>query len=550
MSSLPARFILGLAKEAVPKIFELPSPSYQPKILDFLQRPSKFKSLVVFRGGGKTTTVNKIEVPIVEIIHNKEPFVQIFSEDEDKAISFLKDMKTMLLNIMKLGYFGMRIPKDPITKKTNKWKTKDLSIEIWDSMSSSWKYCYVSAHGILEDTRGSSEDFERPSLIIFDDVESTTGYYAIGNANNRKKLRKKINSDIIPSLTATGRVFFIGTILHEDSYLNRTLLSDRWDSLSIPLITLSGKSSWKSKHPMTRAEANMLEKEYTKRTGKEVEIEAIEEIRARFFEAGEHHNFYNEYMNKAMAEEKKLFREDMFRYFERVIYSDDYYYIPFKNAKDEKEILIRKPTGVLLEDGTTIPFSSLVTMATNDFGSFSSTSDDTCIILCGYDKKGFIYVLDILAGKWTPFEKSCYAIQIQREYKPLKYGAETGGMQNDLHYILDVAMKETRTHFNLEPVSHGGRSKNKRIARLHPLYKIGKILHNRSLGATLSLEAELLSFNEDMEGKKDNYIDALAQQLDLTLDEEYEELDYDDEDDFVEDSEDDFVEDDGLWHDD
>ena len=86
---------LKTAKHIAPRIFTNKSPICHIDILNFLSKTAKYKALCMFRGGGKTTTVNKIDM-FSSLLYDHEPYTQIFSATEKKAIKFLKEVKLVI----------------------------------------------------------------------------------------------------------------------------------------------------------------------------------------------------------------------------------------------------------------------------------------------------------------------------------------------------------------------------------------------------------------------------------------------------------------------
>lgn len=512
------------AKHIAPAIFENKTPKFHPELLEFLAGGEKYKAVCMFRGGGKTTNVNKIGM-FSYIFYDHERYIQIFSATQDKAIKFLGDVKSMLVSAMKKGY---DIQKGAI------WRDDAIEVII------DGKYkCYVEVFGAGQDPRGGSYEFARPTLQIFDDIESKSGTYAIRSKENRRKLAEWFWGDCVPSLGPTGRIIFIGTILHEDSLLN-TILKDnkKWHTKIIPIVR-DGKSAWEDRFPLTREKAREKEKEHFAKTGKIVEIESIEEIKSSWAKKGQLKLFYQEYLCMAQSEETKLFKEQYFKYFSHVEYDEkEFEYIDVSNALEAKRILIPKPKNIVLEDGSKIPIARTVRYATKDQASTKiaktkKENDQSVIITCAYDENNNMYILDISAGSWTPFDK---AVNIFRTFKTFLYsrlGIESGGMQNDFFYTIDEFQKKMNENIPVEPITHGGIPKNIRISNLEILFLAGKIFMNRSDPNTSKLEAQLLAFDIEVEGTYDDIIDTLAYQYFFIQGRTFEKDDYQEDEDSV-----------------
>lgn len=514
---------IRVAKHIAPAIFTNKTPRFHIDILEFLNNPGKFKVLCIFRGGGKTTNINKIDM-FSKIFFEHEPFIQIFSATKEKAQAFLSDIKEMVLSAMKCGYD---------IQKGSVWDQKHIELVIGEKNSEGKRVeykVYIQAIGAGQDPRGGTKNFGRPTLQIFDDIESNQGQYAIARKENRKKLERWFTGECLPSLDPIyGKVIFIGTILHEDSILNN-ILRDKdngYQKLIIPLVTADGQSAWADRHPLTKEEARAKEKEIQDKTGKIIEIESIEDIKARYEKDGLLKTFCQEYLCQAQSEESRLFKEHYFKYYSHIEYSDKIRYLHFENALEHKKMAIREPKSIVLMDGSKIDIENTIRYATMDLAT-AKGKDKTVIITVAIDSQNNMYVLPIRAGHWTPFKKSVEVISGYKEFRPLRFGIEKAGMQNDFFYTIDVAQKEMKTRVPIEEMSHGGINKNIRIAKLEPYFITGKFFFCKDDPLTSLLESQLLAFDIDIEGV-DDFIDTLAYILHFIKGRTFEEEDEDED---------------------
>lgn len=498
---------LRTAKKAAPAIFQNKSPKLHQTLLAFLDDPAKFRAAAIFRGAGKTTVVTKIDT-LASILYDHEAYHQIFSSNSRKAKKFLKDVKTMILNAIQAG-FDIQIKKfrgkTRAEDKTLVWNDTEIEVVVDGKY-----FCYVEALGAGEDPRGGSFNFMRPTRQTFDDIESKKGQYAITSKSNREKIEEWFEGDCIPALCPLeGRVFFVGTILHEDSLLSKILKDDEWKTLVVPIINDNGKSAWPDRFPLTDEDARAKERWYLINKKKKVKIRSIEQIKRGLFKKGMHNLFYQEYLCKAQSEEKKLFKNSLFKYFSHVEYSEELEELNIKDALQKKKVYVRKPLNIVKKDGTKINIAHTTRYATMDLAT-EKGKDKTVIITVAYDSQKNWYVVDISAGDWSPFDKSVYAIKAYKEFTPLKFGIEKASMQNDYFYTIAEAQEANKVKIPVQELSHGGISKNIRIGNLHPLFMTGKIYFNEADPLTAVLEAQLGAFDPEVEGSSDDLIDTLA----------------------------------------
>jgi predicted phage terminase large subunit-like protein len=508
---------LKTAKHIAPAMFENKTPKVHIRLLEFLEVVAKFKAISMARGMGKTTVLNKIDM-FSSLFYKHEKYTQIFSTNEKKATKFLHEVKNMVLNAIKLGYD---------IQKGDFWSSTQMEIIVDGEHK-----CYLEVFGAGQDPRGGSYEFSRPTHQIFDDVESTSGQFGIRTKANREKLADWFWADCVPSLDPiNGRLTIIGTILHEDSLLNNLLQDDRFTTLVMPIIE-DGKSSWADRFPLTNDEAKQKALEMLKATGKQTDIESIESIKKSYKKKGQLTLFYQEYLCQAQSEEARLFKQDNFKYFSKVQYDTKCKYFKSQNAQEQKTIQVRIPKYIILEDGKKIEIDNMIKYSTMDLASTGKGKNDKSVIItCGYDNKNNMYVLDISAGHWTPFDKNINAMRVYKEFTPLKFGIEKAGMQNDYFYTIDTIQKEQGIKIPVAPLSHGGINKNIRISNLQPLFMANKIYFNESDPNTSLLEAQFLSFNIDIEGTHDDLIDTLAYQHHFIKGRTFEDDDYEEDDD-------------------
>ena len=474
LRTLPPIQQLKTAKFIAPNIFVNKTPRFHIELLTFLNRPSLLKAFAVFRGAGKSTLLNKVHI-LNRVIYDNEPFIMIASENEKKAKSFLRDIKR---NFMRAMENGLDIQKGEV------WNDNHIELICEGKLST------IVVLGAGQDPRGYVSDNQRPTLLILDDVENREN---MKTKAQREKIGDWILQDALPALDPKGECFFIGTIMHEDSELNRAIKSDEWDSIVFSILNDDGSSRWPDRFPLESTDPN---------------VRTINGIREMLYARGKHNAFYQEYLCIAQSEEKKLFKREQFQYFKHIEWSDKTRSFTFKDALNTDTVTIRTPEYIVLDDGEKIAISACNIYATMDLAS--TGSDRTAIIITAVDSQRRVFIVDIIAGHFNPYEKTKAVLVAQMEWQPLKFGIEKGGMQNEFFYTIDVAIKEYGVNVNVHELTHGGRSKNIRIATLHPLFMTNKIFFNKAHKLTVQVEAELSAFDEEMEGVHDDLIDALA----------------------------------------
>ena len=492
---------LKFAKHLAPKIFEDKTPKIHFEILDFVLNHD-FSAVAVFRGAGKSTLLNKI-LTTCKVFFETEPYTMIISSDKEKAESFLRDIKEMIISANTAGY---AIAKGRI------WTNNQIEVIVGNTGDE--KRFFITAMGAGQDPRGFTYNYQRPTLIICDDIESKLGQYAIANVKNRQKLREWFYADLLPALhPKDGKMILIGTILHEDSLLNNIITAKdkgKWQTLLIPIIN-DGKPAWKSRFD----EAH------------------IEQIKANLKAQGLENEFYQEYMCHAIAPEKQLFRREYLRYFDGLEYSEQAIKLAVNDSLNERELSINKALYIRFKDEK-IALKDCAIYSTMDLASYNG-HDRTAIITFAIDGKNRIFVLDCSLGHWSPFEKALKATEIYLRFNPVRFGMEKAGAQNDMFYTMAEFSAKTGVRIPIEALRHHSHAKNVRIANLHPYFVSGRIYLNCFMSGLAQLEAELLGFDPDVESKHDDAIDALAYMQEFIANRDFSVDDDDDDDDYFED---------------
>lgn len=164
------------------------------------------------RGEAKSTIVSQLFNLWCIVTHQKN-YVLIVMDSIDQAYPMLEAIKAEL-------EFNPRILCDfpESSGKGRIWKMQSI----------------VTANGIKVQAAGSGKKVRglrhgpyRPDLVILDDIENDE---QVSNPEQRDKLHRWLTKTIMPLGEAGGKIdfVFIGTILHYDSVLNRTLSNPLW----------------------------------------------------------------------------------------------------------------------------------------------------------------------------------------------------------------------------------------------------------------------------------------------------------------------------------
>lgn len=437
-----ARFLLAdhMTDRLSGKIIE--PPEFHGEVMDLYMRENRM-GIAAPRGHAKTTLTSFFYVMYC-LLYQVKRNVVIISATEDLATRFLRRLKGEFeTNARLIWLFG--------EQKTGKWSERELHLA---------NGCIVYAKGRGGQIRGLIEGSSRPDLIVLDDLEDEE---LVRSEMRRMDLEAWFNGDVLPTLEPkVGQLIYIGTILHQDSLLNRVLdktLYPEFETRRYAAIKEDGELLWPGR--FDKGELQSIKESYIAR--------------------GKLANFYMEYMNDPMPSEAATFKQSYFQFFED---------LPW--------------------DATTELFVDL------GGGSVKKTADDSAFVVLATGPQGELYVQDYVSkrmGTDTDLMVDTI-IALTHEHSCRKVYIEKTVASNMLVASLDRSMKKKGAHINIEYVSPGRGSadrrgnmsdgKYQRIAAMEAAFKLGRIKMRKWM---TKLVDQLLTFPR---GKHDDVIDALS----------------------------------------
>src|SRR5574343_471647 len=159
---------------------------------------------------------------------------------------------------------------------------------------------------------------------------------------------------------------------------------------------------------------------------------------------------------------------------------------------------------------------AVVTMMVDPAVGETAESDELAVTVCGWwPRYADAAVLDHYHGRITPVAQADKLIGMYKKWKDFGckpiVGVEKGGYQAALIHFTVERQRQAQTYFYVEPISHGGQRKVRRIEALQPYYANHQVIHLGDCGA---LESQLLGFQPKADGSTgllhDDIIDSLA----------------------------------------
>lgn len=425
------------------------------------------------RGYAKST-IKALIKPIHDLCYGLETYIVIFSNTESQALGKLKDIRNELLeNSRLIEFYGIRFPNKRIAEGSFLAHAGRHSIKF-------------EGYGTGAQIRGIRHGAERPSKIIFDDVEHSE---EVENEALREKYETWYFSDVIKSGNEKTNIEFIGTVLHRRALLCKLLENplytskkykaviswsereDLWAKWREILINLDDDSR------LANADAFYQQNKEEMLRGTKVlwpEKEPYVYLMKELVDGGRR-AFFKEKMNEPLGSEDKVFTR----------------YHWYKEVHDPEH-------GIYIEDTKTfIPWNIFKNYRT--YGSMDPATgqtkaksgkkgDFTCILTGKEDHKGRLFIHNDWTKRAPPttYIKTVFELHQQFEYE--KFGVETNLYRNllmpnllqhkkDLEKELKQVIK--LPFYDIENVEN----KEKRIFTLEPKVSNGWIVLNRALSA-------------------------------------------------------------------
>ena len=215
-----AKILFGDAGDPMHHHIRTKTPEFHKVIVDKLltMDPGDKLAVVAPRGHAKTTLCSLI-YPLHRILFGEEHFVLLISESETQSKYLLETIGDEIeYNPILKYFFGDRMGSI--------WgKEEKQIIGGFDEFGKVTNKCKILIRGTGQKVRGLKYGAYRPTLTIIDDGE--------GEANTvtelqRDKFRRWLNGAVIPG-SADAKLIFVGTIIDDDSYLNRIAGARSWD---------------------------------------------------------------------------------------------------------------------------------------------------------------------------------------------------------------------------------------------------------------------------------------------------------------------------------
>lgn len=385
-------------------------------------------------------------------------YILIISDTIGQASQFLSDIKQQLYDNDKLRtLFKIKsFPKDT---------EDDVIVECEDGYQ-----FRIAAKGSEQKMRGLKWDNKRPDLIIGDDLENDE---IVLNKDRRDKFKRWFYGAVVPCLAINGIIRIVGTILHEDSFLNNLMPKDFNKSTIIgPLKTYKKE---------TKLSDGWLAVKYRAHTDDYSKIlwpqnydkDYFIAMKEDFTERGMPDVYSQEILNIPIDESVAYFKRS------------DFSSLSVEDKKVRVNYYITADLAISKED----------------------TADYSVFIVAGVDENRIMQIRNVIRERLDSKEIVDTIINLQRLYNPEAIGIEDMMVTKSIGPFLNEEMIRTGVYPSIIKLKHGGKDKIARARSIQARLRAHSVKFDKSADWYPTLEDEMCKFPRST---KDDQVDAMA----------------------------------------
>lgn len=417
-----------------------PTPAFHREAWELYASPAPAAEVIAPRDHAKSTSLTTVYT-LAEVLFRTSDYVILIGSTEEGSAEQLGNITEELTeNDDLIREFGI--------KKFLRTSNMDVIVEMQDGHR-----FRIIAKGAEQRIRGRLWKGKRPNLIVADDMEDDE---QVENADRRAKFRRWFFRAAKQALSKSGKIRVHGTILHEDSLLNRLRRNKTWKHL------------FYSAHTSFDDFSNVLWPE----RWSEAQLRAR---RQEFIEDGDAAGYSQEFLNNPLDHSDAFLKLSDFR-----------------------------PMGEDDHD------SDKVVCAAADFAvSRADKANRTSFTIGGKDLSNTLNFLDQRVGRWDPTEWIDEMFAIQTRWNPEVFWVEDGVIWKSVRSMIYREMQIRDITINFEPIlpvkdkATRGRSLQKRM-------RAGLCKFDKKAEWYPGMEQELLRFTGTAAATLDDQFDSAA----------------------------------------
>lgn len=427
---LDASLVEGFVRTFLWKRFDSPkeTPRFHRELWNLCCLSSPQVVMVAPRGHAKTTAVTLAFV-LASILFGHRDFVLIVGSTEKNAKDSLDDIKVELTeNEALIEAFHIHgLSTDNATELVGHVGERVFKIVV---------------KGSEQKLRGTKWRKRRPNLVVVDDLEDDE---QVMNKDRRDKLSDWFLNALLPVGSDECVFRVLGTILHEDSLLNKLLSDKSWISKRYSAHKDFDDFSqilWPEKFPESRLRA----------------------IRQTYLSQNRASGYSREYLNIPIAELDAYFQRDCFLPMVRGGPKDDY--------SSPKTYYVGVDLAISKED----------------------SAANTAIVVAGLDPSGILHIVDVLKGHWDSLESAEKLFEVELKYDPDLFLIEQEQIARTLLPFLRTEMIQRGIFLPLQ-LERPAKDKIARAASFRARHKMQAVRYDKEAEWWDSYFHEMLSFS-------------------------------------------------------
>lgn len=408
------------------------------------------------RRHAKSTAITLAYLLCCVLFRNRQ-YVLIISDTITQACMFLGDVKKQLIeNDQIKQLFGI--------EEFVKEREDDVIVKCTDGHQ-----FRITARGSEQSMRGLKWDNKRPDLIICDDLENDE---IVLNKDRRDKFKRWFYGAVVPSLSLHGVIRIVGTILHEDSFLNN-LMPSEWDKRTVTTdLKIYRKDVKRGDWLSVKYRAHS--EDFTKILWpSHYDKEYFVHLRQDYMDRGIPDVYSQEILNTPIDETVAYFKRGDF--------------LP-ETVEDKKQRL---------------NYYIAVDLAI----SKDSTADYSVFVVGGIDENRILHIRNVIRERMDAREIVDTLFALNRTYDPIAIGIEDMQVTKSIGPFLREEMVHTGNYLNIQPLKHSGMDKIARAKSIQARMRARSVKFDKAQDWYPIFEDELTKFPRS---RKDDQVDAFA----------------------------------------
>lgn len=438
-----------------------PTPPFHRKAWALYASDAAAAEVIAPRDHAKSTGLTTVYI-LAEVLFRTSDYVILVGSTEDASAEQLGNITEELLeNEDLIREFGV--------KKFLRTASTDIIVEMEDG----WRFRILS-RGAEQRIRGRLWKGKRPNLLVCDDMEDDE---QVENVDRRAKFRRWFFRAAKQALSKSGKIRVHGTILHDDSLLNRLAKCHVCKAITTHDGTgdcpkCGAAKTWK--HLFFKAHRSF--DDFSERLWPERWSER--QLRARrqeFIEDGDGAGYSQEFLNDPLDNSDAFLKKG-----------------EFIDASEEE-----------------LDTPKIVCVAADFAVSKADKANRTSFTVGGKDSANLLHFLDQRVDWWDSKEWIDVMFEIQQTWNPVVFWVEDGVIWKALRPMILREMLVRDCHINIEPVA-SVKDKGTRGRSLQKRMRAGHCRFAKHLPWYPGFENELLRFTGSSQATLDDQFDSAA----------------------------------------